>query len=273
MKQTRTIFLFLATLFCVSGCVSDDEQPLEEVTNIEITFTGTYGTEVLQMQKEYDYGDGRGIKFSEFNFYVSDLVLLENSSPDSPETALKSIDFIDLAISDATAAAEGQTITIQGVPTGDYAGIKLGLGVSADLNRTQPEDYGSNSPLSKSSHYWGPWNSYIFCMIESFADLNNDGTIVQGGADSEGVSYHLGADEVYVTVTRHQNISLVKDVKGKIKLNVDLGNAYQMTDPTYDVNQDGLLDIETFSGTHSDSLQEISKKIMSNLGNSITLEL
>ena len=103
--------------------------------------------------------------------------------------------------------------------------------------------------------------------------MNDDGTIVQGGADSEGMSFHTGTDEVYKEITLFKDIHLVNGSDGSIKLQLDLSKAFDIVNPIYDTNGDGFLDIETFSATHTDAELDIAKKIMENVGDSFTLEV
>jgi hypothetical protein len=272
MKNSILLSFFFLGLLML-GCDKDDDGVEQETTSLNITFTASMGGEAFQMQKDYDFCDDRAIKFTTFDFFVSEIVLLKSNDPVVPVTEIKDVEFVSLSFSDAAAAAAGKTITIQGVPVGNYTGVRLGLGVAPDLNRTKPVDYGSSSPLSNSSFYWDGWSSYIFAKIEGFADMNNDGTITQGGADSEGFTYHTGSDAVYTEVSIAKDISLEKGTNGSFTLNVNVEDAFYMTNPMYDANNDNCLDIETFDGTHADDQLEIADKIMSNLGQSFSISL
>jgi hypothetical protein len=272
--KNSILFSFLFISLLILGCSKDDDPINEqETTNLNITFTANMGDEPFQMQKEYDFCDGRAIKFTTLDFFVSEIVLLKSNDPASPVTQITDVEFISLSFSDAAAAAAGKSITIQNVPVGNYIGVRFGLGVASDLNRTQPVDYGSSSPLSNSSFYWDGWSSYIFAKIEGFADKNNDGTITQGGADSEGFTYHTGTDAVYTEVNMAKPISLEKGTNGSLTLNVNVEDAFEMTNPIYDANNDNCLDIETYDGTHSDDQLEIAERIMFNLGQSFSISL
>ncbi len=270
----KYILMFSALLVMTAySCVSEDEDPvIEPSTTVDLVFKAKYGTETAQMQEEYVYGDGKDIKFIQMDFFVSNITLMQENSPNSPEIELREIDFVSLSYTDAADAEAGYTISIDKVPAGTYAGIKIGIGVPADLNRTKPEDYGSNDVLFQNSHYWEGWSSYIFAKIEAAADLNNDDDIVLGGAESEGLSYHTGTDAVYQEVIIPQDIVLTEGVNFTIDLNLDLDQVFKTTNDLHDVNNDGYLDIETFRGTHTDESLDIAKKMMQNLANSITLD-
>jgi hypothetical protein len=272
MKNSILFSLLFISLLML-GCNKDDEGTAQETTNLNVTFTASMGAAPFQMQKDYPYCDGRAIKFTTFDFFVSDIVLLKSNTEETPVTQLIDVDFISLSFSDEAGAIAGQTISIQGVPVGNYTGVRFGLGVASDLNRTKPVDYGSSSPLSNSSFYWDGWSSYIFAKMEGFADMNNDGTITQGGADSEGFTYHTGTDAVYAEVEMPKNIKLENGTNASLSLNVNVEDAFEVTNPAYDLNNDNCLDIETFNGTHSDDQLEIAEKIMLNLGESFSISL
>lgn len=272
MKKYLFIFFAFVAIFA-SSCLSNDEDPIiESTTSVDLIFRANYGAEPAQMQKEYVYPDGKDIKFIQMDFFVSNITLLKENSPESPEIELREIDFVDLSLSNPTDAENGDTISIFKVPAGTYAGMRIGIGVPADLNRTRPEDYGSTDALSENSHYWEGWSSYIFSKIEAAADLNNDDEIVIGGQESEGLSYHAGTDAVYQEVLIPQDIVLTEDGQFSIDLNLDLMQVFKTNNNLHDVNGDGYLDIETFTGTHTDDNLDIAKKMIENLANSITID-
>jgi len=272
LMKKYLLLLAAAPFLFISSCGSDDEVVIEPDTTLDLVFKANYGADVAAMQEEFTYGDGKAIKFVQLDFYVANIALMQQNTPESPETELKEIDFVNLSFTNQEDAEAGYTISLDQVPAGNYAGMKIGIGIPADLNRTVPEDYGSNHVLSKNSHYWEGWESYIFAKIEAGADLDGQNGIVLGGANSEGLSYHMGTDEVYYEVIIPQTIELIEDVPFSIDLNVDLNEVFKTTNPLHDTNGDGYLDIETFKGTHTEDNLSVAKKLMENLGNSITLD-
>jgi len=256
------LFLAICTIVYISSCGSDDTSVDQVTTNLDMQITASFEGETLQMQKEYTLCDGKAIRFTEVNLYVSDMVLLNDSDPQTPVTELKEIDFLEFSLTDSVEAAAGKT----------YSGLRLGLGVIADLNRTVPQDYGSTSPLSKTSHYWSMTDSYIFAKITGYADLNGDGVITQGGADTEAFTYHIGSDPTYGSASILKQINLEESMNGLIKLNLDLSSVFETNNSAYDgAVVDNCLDIATFKAAHTDDL-ELGTGMMNNLANSITLE-
>lgn len=267
MKYFTLVLLASCLLFI--GC---DKEPEEQpVTSLELTWTAHYDGEPFLTFKDYTYPDGRKIQFNNFNFFVSDISLI-SSDASAARTELVEIDYVDLSFDEtqSSAAEAGKTVRVQDLPLGEYAGIKIGFGVQADLNRCNPSDYGYGHPLTR--NFWDGWASYIFSMVEGAADMDNDGTIVTGGANTESFTYHSGTDEVYNEVTINQEIILAND-NAPLQLKVDVAKLFRNTDPEFDLNGDGFLDIETFRGTHSaNGEMTIAKTIMDNFSTAVTLE-
>lgn len=267
-----SFLLLLATLFIASSC--DDDTPMPEAAgDIQITFKANYDGETFYTQKTYDYTDDMPVRFSTFNFFVANISLLEQEDA-TEETELIDIDFIDLGFDETqTSEAEaGITISARKVPAGTYRGLKVGFGVPADLNRTNPVDYGSGDALSKTSHYWSAWNSYIFSKIEGVADVDGDGQFET--SEGEGLTLHMGTDETYTERILFPASPIVVDEDGNIELvlNIDLKTLFYMPINEYDTNNDELLDIETFNGTHTDSELLIAKQLMRNFSEATALD-
>jgi len=269
-KITLLSALFIALLI---GACSSDETGVDQITtDLDINVTATFGGEALQMHKEYTLCDGKAIKFAEFNLFISDIVLLKENDPQAAVTELKEIDFLELSFTNEMDAMAGETINFQKVPVGDYSGIRLGLGVIADLNRTKPIDYGSSSPLSKTSHYWDMTQSYVFAKITGYADFDENGEIVQGGTGAEGFTYHIGSDPTYNTAQIIKDIALVEGENGTFKLNMDVASIFDTNSPIYDGDiDDDCLEIATYKAAHTDDL-DLGAGMMSNLAKSITIE-
>ena len=109
-------------------------------------------------------------------------------------------------------------------------------------------------------------------MIEGHADMNNDGTITVGGADTENFTYHSGTDEVFNEVIFSKEITLT-DATTPLNLRVNVAELFRNSTNEFDLNEDGFLDIETFGGTHSaNGEMTIAKTIMENFATAVTID-
>ncbi len=264
-----TLLLFASCLF-ILGC--EDKPEEQPVTSLDLIWKANYDGETFLTFKDYTYPDGRKIQFNNFNFFVSDIALI-SSDANGARTELVEVDYVDLSFDETqlAAAEQGKKVSIKDLPLGEYSGIKIGFGVQADLNRSKPTDYGSGHPLTR--NFWDGWSSYIFSMVEGAADMDNDGNIVTGGADTESFTYHSGTDEVYNEVTIDKEIILT-DTNTPITLNINVAKLFINANANFDENGDGYLDIETFRGTHSGPNGDftIPTTIMNNFSSAVTIE-
>ena len=187
-----------------ASCGKEPPLPIDTAA-INLSFRATYAGEMLILnQQNYDY-EGKAVRFSKVNFYLANLAAVN----DDGETELSEIQFIDLTLTHNTAtdAQKGTVINFSRVPVGSYKFLKFGIGVPADLNKTNPSDYSSSHPLGadNSGEYWEAWNSYIFAKIEGQYD--EDGS---GNFDGNDISfaYHIGMDRVYKEIELDNIINL-----------------------------------------------------------------
>jgi len=199
--------LFLLTisfLFLAASCSKEKTTPVD-TAGLNLSFRATYAGEPLVLnQQTYRYATGP-VRFSKINFYIANLVAVNNDG----ETELSEIQFIDLSKTHNTAidAAEGTVRSFSRVPVGTYNQLKFGVGVPADLNKTNPSDYSTTHPLgaNNSGEYWEAWNSYIFMKVEGQWDRDDN------GFDGNDVSfaYHTGGrDELYKAIELDNNLVL-----------------------------------------------------------------
>ncbi len=230
---TFGIFLLLLGASCDGGV--DDE--LGAIVDVEVNFKGQFGDELLLMRKNYQLDDSTMINFNRVSFYVSDVVLLKNIDGEEEETDvfdLQLIDFTDFTELNPGTAADGISYIGTNLPVDRYDGLKMGLGVPADLNRTSPDKYDSGHPLASSLHYWQGWGSYMFAMIEGAIDLNRNGTF----ESDENFRYHLGSDDAYENAFIYETLTLEENTNQTFNVTMDLKRLFRKTDgtPVFDVS-------------------------------------
>jgi hypothetical protein len=234
--------LFIGFLF--SACNDKDT-----TGNLDLNFIAEYDGEPFIVLEKYDYTDEVSLQFQRFNFYISDIALIDEQGD---ATTLLDIEFVDFdAIDTEEEAQSGVVIQIGEVPTGNYKSIQIGLGVPSDLNATQESDYSDSHPLGRDSHYWSAWNSYIFTMINGKTDTDGDGI-----HDDGSILYHCGSDETYRMKTMTVPIDITEDATTTLRFKVNL---YQILK-----DGDGMIDVEAHPDTHDISNLELANKIMDN---------
>ncbi|MEM6319034.1 MAG: MbnP family protein [Bacteroidota bacterium] len=197
-------FLTLSIVLMAASCRNKPNSPTVETAAVNLAFRATYGGEPLVLnQRNYNYL-GNPVRFSKINFYIADLVVINNDG----ETELSDILFVDLNKShqDLEDAMDGTVMSFQRVPEGKYNRLRFGVGVPADLNKTRPADYSKTHPLGadNSEEYWEPWNSYIFTRIEGQYDRNGNGF----DGDDVNFAYFTGTDRVFTNIDLDYEIDI-----------------------------------------------------------------
>ena len=251
MKKITLCLLFITTLLINISC--DPEPVLEDVTDVELTFKGKFGDDTFLINDEsMEFGD-MNIRYDQFNFYISNVVLVRQTSSGQEETELLEIDFVDLSFtpSELTQAQAGYTIKIKNVPVGEYDGIKIGLGVPADLNKNSWSDFGEGHPLRKVGHHWAAWESFNFSKTESSLDIDNYGGFLHK------LLFHSGDDRAYRTKFVSKQMDLVKDEVTNLTFEADIKEMFNN------------IDVIQNRGTHNLSDIDLVEKVMDNLQNNV----
>lgn len=176
----------VAAALTFSACQNDDATA--DKSEVKLNFYSTYdGAPLVMYSTVYDYPEGIKMKAQLFQYYVSDIELVQANGEAVRLSEIELIQFGD-DLSEQQ-ARDGYTLTFTDVPAGQYERIRLGLGVNPALNATQPGNYAPNHPLS--DNYWSWALGYIFSKIEGVADVDSDGVF------SEKLTYHTGADALY----------------------------------------------------------------------------
>ncbi len=260
MKKLLFILLFAPVFF--TAC--DDDEVLGPTTTVNLNFKAVYdGKPLVSISDKYLYPDDKQVKFQAFNFYISDVVLIEGETGDEAE--LVDIEFVDF--SDNTTPVEAETpvsFTKQRVPAGKYAGVRIGFGVPTDLNTATANQFGSGHPLRKTynTHFWTDWESFIFMKIEGVYDKDGNGF----DGNDPGFGHHPGTNEVYREVTLSRNIELKEGQPFNLNLVVDVRKLYEVNGDYLDLSNPANL------YTHNPNDLTIAKYLMDNFSQAIVLE-
>ena len=135
MKLLNFIFFSLLIL----GLASCKDDPAATEGTVTIHFKAVYDDIPLQMFNNRPFENGQTLEFTHLSMIISDLELLKQGSPE----LLDEVEIVNLTFDNTTAAEAGYTLTISGVPTGTYDGMRFGVGVPADVNAKKPADFSS----------------------------------------------------------------------------------------------------------------------------------
>ena len=193
--------LTLFALLILVGCMDDDDRRvIPQNAELTIDFRAEYDGQPLRIQSAtYDYPTGDELKVGLFQYYVSDLELLR---PDADPLPLSEIELIRYQQADGV-EVDPRRFT---VPTGDYNGVRFGLGVKPSLNAQDPSNFAADFVLND-AEFWNANARYVFAKIEANARIGSSDMF------DTGLSYHMGSDAVYRTVTLPLNFTVEQDEK------------------------------------------------------------
>jgi len=227
-------FFIIPILF--AACDSVEVDPT--IGTVDVNMKGTFGNTPLVLNDYYEFDSGMKLNFATLLFYLSDVRLVNDANE---EVLLTDISFVNFYNNHSLANGQGEPVLNVGIKEGHYKALRLGVGIPASVNATNPSDYSSESPLSRTEMYWTWRSSYIFSMVECNLD-----TLDNGGNPTNDMflTYHSGADAMFQTL----DIPIDFMVKGletqTLQLAIDAKKIF-ITDTVYDV--------KTNSESHSDA--------------------
>lgn len=250
MKRLPLFFAFIV-LIISSAC--NDEQ---KTTSMQVAFKGKYGDDPLIMYKSYDFHSGMNINFTMLNFYLTDFTLIKENGE---EEVIHDLEFVDISASheDNASANVGYVFDVENIPIGKYKGIRFNIGVPPELNSMTPADFASNNPLSKTSHYWESWQSYIFNKIEGNLDTLGTGDL------NTGFAIHSGSDELFRILQINYNFELKEDQQQAFNFHLDHQALLK--------EDNGYLDIKTHRANHKPENLPVMRVVMNNFANALVL--
>lgn len=212
----KRIMLLITIVILTMSCSNKE-------SDLSMDFTMTYDNQPLVILENYNYPDGRTIRFTRVSFFISELVIANGIE----EVLLSEVNMINLTSShmDLTGAEEGVSIEYEKLDIENINEVRFNLGLSAAQNSKIPADYPIDNPLSNSAEYWPGWSSYVFAKIEGFIDTDNDGT-----AEST-FAMHLGSDQIKRNIVVSNN-SDQDDIDLEFK--IDLKKIFE-GDQVYDI--------------------------------------
>jgi len=251
------IFQFLFAGLMILGFMScDPDEAIESGGDLQLQVSAEFSGSPFFINKEYSFPDGRKVRFSRLDFYVSDFVLKDLSKENGIISDVVEVGFIDLSSSEVNQLDPLETqINALNIPAGNYTNLNFTLGLTDELNAKTPTDadIGSNNPLSKTSHYWEDWSSYIFMRVEGSADFNDDGTI----AGDETFIYHTGKSGNEKRVNLATAINITAENLTEVEVGLDLVKFF------YNDSDEARFDMSVDRSVHNSSGLETIDKIMS----------
>jgi len=250
-------FILLITTIWGSSCI---EPPEESKGNLDIIFKARYETNPLILFQNTSTGqsDPTSIIFKKLDFFISDIKGVMNNGN---TTAFSDVGYISMANSlNQTSSEEGTKFSIKDLPIGNYNQLKLGIGLSDNVNSTSPGSYPSSSPLGLNSNYWASWNSYILCKLE--------GDIIQANSNTSSFLYHAGVNGMHQQEIYNYDFNISDGKTTQIVIYINADELFFKTGAEIDLINEN----QTHSGTTGSTEYNLAKKAIENLANSLYIQ-
>lgn len=175
-------FCYLLLLISLAAC--EEEKVLGPSGNINLNIHAQFAGNPLVMDQSYLFGTTNQVKFDQFNFFISNVTLLEAETED--ETDLLEVALADFSDNTSPASVTPEVFDFHTVPAVKYRGIKIGIGIPSSLNKSSVQNFGSGHPLKQAfdTHFWEDGGSFFFMKMAGVYDLNGDGSFEDAPADS-----------------------------------------------------------------------------------------
>lgn len=174
---------------------------------LQVRIAPRWGNAALAVpSEEFPTTAGQLVRVTRLAALLSDFQLLR---PDGSVVRLEGqFGFID--------AASGQLdVALANVPTGDYRGLQVRIGVPDAVNRADPGLWPPGHALNPQTNglHWSWLGGYVFLALEGYWRE-------PGGGDSAGFSYHLAKDAQLMTVRFLADFKVESSTRVDLALNV-----------------------------------------------------
>lgn len=256
---------YLLVIFAVVSC--EKEKHLGPAATVQLNVHATYDGQPFVAGKAYEYPDGELIKFDEFNFFISNVTLLEAETDD--ELDLLEIGLADFSQNTTPSGVKPATFTIHSVPAVKYKGLRISIGVPSKMNKSSILDYGAGHPVRQAydTHFWPDAGSFFFMKLDGVYDENGDG-IFTGLPEDHPFEHFPMKNSNFRTFTFQYPFTVEDGKTFDLNLLVDIKHLY--IDPVDGKPLD--LDNPDNLSTYSPENGTLSTFFMSNFGRAITFE-
>lgn len=253
MKKQRLLFGIILTSFILlaSNCKPEEEPPKDGTLQLQFELTNN-GTPMAYNQV-VSLAGMQSYKMDALRFYLSNIYLTIGT---------KEVFLADVMLADAATFGTAAGVYSYTVPVDSYESLKMGVGLDALQNASDPVTFPANHPLSiAQSMYWSWASKYRFERLDGRA--NETGNV--GQANDLLLAYHPGADAFYSV---EQFLMPINIEGGKTKtLTISLDVAAFFDGPG------GTIDLPTEPQTHTGvSDYQIAEKFAANFAAAIIVK-
>ncbi len=207
MKKIQFLaFLAAFAVFFTTACHDHDEAEFAEKGSVEIEFDNQAGGNPLVFGQTYTTASGDSVKFSMFNYIVSNIVLVKE---DGTEHIVPKNESYFIVRHDTPAS---RTIKIGNIPGGIYKSARFTIGVDSLMSTTPAEQRPTAlDPVTNAADMYWTWNSgYIFVKVEGISPQAPVNSFTQERTVQLHIGGYGGNDPASPTMNNIKSVTLEK---------------------------------------------------------------
>ncbi|MCC6815524.1 MAG: hypothetical protein IT267_03825 [Saprospiraceae bacterium] len=230
MKKFGKLLLVISALcFTIFNCTTEDE-----TNKIELIIKGNYNNNPLVFAPgfQYDYFEGSKISFTRSEFFLNNFKLVSKNGTIVDFGTLQHIKLQDYQYN-LDKANQGVKLIFETDAVGDFDALRFDLGLTQELNATNPSNYRTGHILAEGDNYWSGWNSYIFSKTE--------GSLSDQQGKSVLFAYHSGFNNALRHIDISKNIQIKPDVLNSITIELDHSKIFGTKTDYVDIYKDNII--------------------------------
>jgi hypothetical protein len=249
--KTKSIYLLLAVvIFIASSCGKNSGKG---TVNLKMVPEASGNPVQFKTAVYTDNDEDVRYRVDNFQFYISNIKFIKD---DNSEVVFSKADDVKLFLWKEYINDQEEFK----IPSGNYSKIVFTLGLTPDINATEPGDYNTDKPLgANSGNYWLMSNSYIYSKFEGFIDTSN----TMGATLDNSFLFHIGGDGFSKEVTIIKDFTISRDESTELPISIEFNKFW---------NGPSTLDLKTELQTHTLNKPDLATRFLNNFASSFSAE-
>lgn len=226
--KTNYISILVLLIISLTSCSSDDDTISTDLTvtspgELAITFDNQVGDADFVLNQEFTI-NGQTVTLNQLRYWVSNISLIN----DEVETVAIADSYFLIEETDAISIQDGayeypatkrETVTLSGIPAGNYTGISYAIGIDSKYNDNLSLQAGELSQLNGMTNISWMWHtSYIFTSVKGNIANSETALKLETGLNDSYRELSLSFDKALVVDASESNDLVIKaDISGMLQ--------------------------------------------------------
>ena len=250
--RLKAVLYSILLLFVFAQCTDDCECEDTKFGKVRLTYHILNNGQEVQLTDKFSFVSMNEMMLEKLKFYLSNVSARQSTGID---VSIREFELIDFESSELISFSYD-------IPIGDYTSLSFGMGLDSLQNKSDPNSFDIDHPLSAGQGmYWSWAMKYRFVILEGRS--NKLDTI--GQPSDVIMAYHPGANSLYYTYQKPVSFSIAESKTSSIDVFIELENVFD--------GPGGIIDIPTENQSHTTPDDyNIAQKFIINLGNAIEFQ-